>query len=263
MALKYEKNEYQIPRGRVFFDPFDAAGLRTGESPFGNCPSFSISIESTKTDHYSSETGLRQKDGSVVVEVNRTAQITCDNVSAENLARYLAGSIEEVSQAATAVTDEAHTVLPGRFYQLGQTETNPAGARSVSALSVKDSSDQLLTLGTDYAVDLELARLQILVGGAITDAEAVKVSYTPAAKKWKRIKTGAVTELAGALRVVADNAAGANRDYYGPSVTLTPSGELPVIADGTDWVTMTFDLELLKPANQEALYVDNRPAGTP
>lgn len=260
MGIRHESNEYQIPRGRVYFDRFNADGETTGEFPFGNCPSFTISIESTKSDHYSSETGLRQKDASVVVEVNRTAKISCDNVSAENLARFLAGEVEEMKQTAGSVTDEEIKVRKGRIYQLGKTASDPSGARAVSAVTVKGSDDGALVLGTDYELDAELGRLQILAEGSVTDGELIKVAYTKPAKTWKRIKTGASTEVAGALRVIADNASGADRDYYAPKVTLTPSGDLPVIAEGTDWVSMEFELEVLKPANLEALYVDNRPA---
>lgn len=262
MAIQHETNEYQIPRGRVLLDPENpSTGLLTGEAEFGNCPGFTISIESEKAEHYSSETGLKQKDKTVTVQVNRTAKITCDNVSVDNLARFLSGTVESVVQEVGSVTDETITVLKGRQYQLGKTPTNPAGARNVTAVVVTDSTAvTTYVVNVDYAVDLELGRLQILTTGAIADNASIKVDYTRPAAAWKRIKTGAVTEIAGAIRVISDNASGENRDYYMPKVNLTPSGELPVIADGTDFITMEFDCEILKPSNAEALYVDGRPA---
>lgn len=261
MAIIHSTNEYQIPRGRVLFDPFDPnTGLTTGEGEFGNCPGFTVSIETDKSDHYSSETGLRQKDASVTVEVNRTATITCDNVSVENLARYLSGSVETITQAAGDVLDESITVIKGRQYQLGRTESDPAGARNISAVSISDATGvTTYVANTDYTIDLELGRIQILATGAIASASTIKVDYTRPAATWQRIKTGAVTELAGAIRVISDNASGENRDFYMPKVNLTPNGELPVIAEGTDFVTMEFACEILKPANAEAIYVDGRP----
>jgi hypothetical protein len=260
MAIQNVINEYQIPRGRIFFDQHDANGQTTGEVPFGNCPSFAVSIESEKSDHYSSESGLRQKDASVTVEVNRTATITCDNISAANLARYLAGTVETVTQGVTTVTDETITVFKGRQYQLGKTTENPAGARDIAAVVVTNSGATVTyVLNTDYAVDLELGRLQILAGGAIADNAVIKVDYTTPAKTWQRIKTGSSTELAGAIRVISDNASGENRDFYMPKVNLTPNGELPVVTSETDYVTMEFTVEILKPANADAIYVDGRP----
>ena len=73
------------------------------------------------------------------------------------------------------------------------------------------------------------------------------------------VNTGGKAELTGALRVVSDNAAGGNRDWYLPKVTLTPEGDLTLIAEGDDVVTMEFGLEALKPANGEAIYCDGRP----
>lgn len=260
MAIQNVTNEYQIPRGRVFFDQFDANEALTGEVPFGNCPSFSVSIESEKSDHYSSESGLRQKDASVTVEVNRTATITCDNISAANLARYLAGTVETVTQEIGTVTDETITVYEGRQYQLGRTTSNPAGVRNVTDVVVTNSAGTVThVLNTDYAVDLELGRLQILAGGAIADAASIKVDYARPAKTWTRIKTGSNTELAGAIRVISDNASGENRDFYMPKVNLTPNGELPVVTSETDYVSMEFTVEILKPANADAIYVDGRP----
>ena len=103
MALTHTSNEYQIPRGRLYWDPRNALDQLTGEEEFGNCPSFNISIETEKLEHFSSQTGLREKDDSRVVQVNRTATVTCDNVSFDNLAKYLSGQVETVTQTSTAV----------------------------------------------------------------------------------------------------------------------------------------------------------------
>ena len=133
--------------------------------------------------------------------------------------------------------------------------------RNVSAVTVK-SADGLTTyvLGTDYALDLDMGRLQILATSTIPAATPIEVSYTTTAKSWTRVKSGATAEVSGSLRVVADNASGTNRDWFMPKVTLTPSGDLPVIQEGTDFTTMEFGVEVLKSANREALYIDGRPA---
>lgn len=259
MALIHTSNEYQIPRGRVYFDLRDALDALTGEEEFGNCPSFAISIETEKLEHFSSQTGLREKDDSRVVQVNRTASVTCDNVSFENLARYMSGQVETVNQASGTVTDAVIAVIPGRFYQLGRTDANPAGDRNISALVVTNSAGTTTYVaGTDYAVDLTKARLQILASGTIVAGD-IKVDYTKPAKTWKRIKTGAASELRGAIRVVSDNAGATNRDYYMPLCILKPTGELPIVAEEAEYVTMEFELEVLTPSNGSAIYLDDAP----
>jgi hypothetical protein len=259
MGMVYAKNEYAIPRGRVFFDPFDANGNLTGEIAMGNCPGVTLTIETTKAEHFSSEKGLREKDESLIVEVNRTGNVNCDNFSAANFALWLSGTRATVNQVTTPVTGEARAVTPGRFYQLGATAANPLGVRKVSAVTVK-STDGATTydVGDDYNVDLDTGRVQIVVGGAIA-AGNVHFGYTPVAGSYETVRSGATAETQGALRIVADNASGANRDFFMPKVTLTPTGDLPIIAEGTEFVQMQFGLEVLKSANAEAIYADGRP----
>lgn len=260
MALTYSQNKYTIPRGRVFFSPINTATDEyLGELYMGNCPSLGLSIETEKAEHYSSETGLREKDASVVLEVKRTGSLTCDNMSGTNVALFLSGSTGTITQAGASVTDEVIDVIPGRYYQLGLGVSTPVGARKVSAVVVTNSAGTTTYVaGTDYLLDADRGRLQILATGTIVAGE-IKVDYTKAATTWEGIRSGAAGELLGALRIVSDNATGDQRDFYMPRVSLVPSGEIPVIAEGTDFAQMTFDADVLKPANGEAIYVDGMP----
>lgn len=260
MALTYSQNKYTIPRGRVFFNPINTATDEyLGELYMGNCPSMGLSIETEKAEHYSSETGLREKDASVVLEVKRTGSLTCDNMSGTNVALFLSGSTGTITQAGASVTDEVIDVIPGRYYQLGLGVSTPVGARKVSAVVVTNSAGTTTYVaGTDYLLDADRGRLQILATGTIVAGE-IKVDYTKAATTWEGIRSGAAGELLGALRIVSDNATGDQRDFYMPRVSLVPSGEIPVIAEGTDFAQMTFDADVLKPANGEAIYVDGMP----
>jgi len=319
MPITHESNQYQIPRGRVYFDPWDANENPTGERYLGNVPGFTVSVETEKAEHYSSETGLRQKDAAILLEVTRTASMTVDNMSTVNVGMFLSGDESTVVQTSDTVNNEPHTVLSGRYYQLGYTQQNPAGARGVSNVVVEanapawtvatayqvgdivkpttgsnlhyyrctaagtshaateptcptngstvsdgtvtwqDAGTLLMVAGTDYNTDLDLGRIQILdtVGSVPTP---IAVDYTRPAKTWDRVKTGSNSQLYGAMRVVSDNASGGNRDFFMPYVSLLPSGEMPVIAEGTEFATMQFTVEVLKPSNQEAIYIDGRPA---
>lgn len=259
MALIHEEQQYTIPRGRAYFDPEDANGALTGEIALGNCPSVTLTIATEKAEHFSSMTGLREKDASVVVQIDRTGTLVCDNMKPENFALWLSGSRTPRTQTAVAVTAEIRSVMPGRFYQLGATTANPLGVRNVTAVTVKDEAGTTTyDAGDDYNVDLETGRVQIVEGGAIA-AGNVQFGYTPVAASFDRVTTGSASEIRGALRIVSDNATGGDRDYYMPRVTLTPDGDLPIIAEGTEFVQLSFGLEVLKPANGEAIYCDGRP----
>lgn len=262
MPIQHIKSDYLIPRGKVYFNPYDANEQLTGEIPLGNCPGLSLSISTEKKAHYSSETGMRQQDASWPLQVDRAGKLTCDNFSPSNAALWLAGTHERKTQAATPVTGEMHFVLPGRQYQVGQTAQNPVGVRNVSEISVKsEDGSTVYVAGRDYNIDLATGRVQIVEGGSstITAKTKVQFGYTPVAASFDSVKSGATPELTGALRVVSDNAAGSDRDWYLPKVVLTPSGDLSLIAEGDDVVAMEFDVEALTPPNGEAIYCDGRP----
>lgn len=259
MPIKHVENQYLIARGRVYFDPYDDNEQLTGEIPLGNCPGITINISSEKWEHYSSEAALREKDGGGVIQVNRAGSVTCDNFSPSNAALWLSGTHIRKTQAATPVVGELRAVIPGRQYQLGASSANPLGVRNVTAVAVKNAAGTTpYAAGTDFNVDLETGRVQIIEGGAITAGD-VTFDYTPVAAAFESVKSGAKAELTGALRVVSDNATGGNRDWYLPKVSLAPEGDLALIAEGTDVVSMEFGLEVLKGANTEAIYVDGRP----
>ena len=260
MPISHASNQYLIPRGRVYFDPFDANEMPTGEIAIGNCPGVNIAVKSETKDHYSSETGLRQKDGAWTLQVDRSGKLQCDNFSPSNVALWLTGTVERKTQSATPVSGEERAVNPGRQYQLGASASNPLGVRNVTAVSVKSKDGATVYVaGEDYNVDTETGRIQIIAGGAIHAATPVQFAYTPVASRFASVRSGAKTELTGALRIVSDNAAGGNRDWYLPKVTLSPDGDLALIAEKDDVVTLEFSMQVLKPANAEAIYCDGRP----
>lgn len=259
MANKFEKSQYVIPRGRVYFDPYDAADQLTGERHLGNCPTVTLGISTEKAAHYSAESGPGVKDANRVVRIDRTGKVTCDNMSADNRAMFISGEKSTVTQASGAVPAEELTVMPGRFYQLGRTDANPAGARNVSAVVVSDAAGtDPFELGTDYTVDASLGRLQILTGGAIVPGK-IKVAYSKPAATWQTIKSGDKGELRGALRVISNIAEGEQSDTYLPLVTLAPTGDLSLVTSDDAYTAMEFDIEVLTPPNGVAIFVDGRP----
>lgn len=259
MPLTHVKNEYTIPRGRAYFDPYDANEELTGEIPFGNTPNTTLSISRESADHYSSETAASELDFTYEGRVDRTGALDVDNMSMQNYAWWLSGTKQAITQAATSVTGELRKVEPGRYYQLGAGVANPLGVRNVSAVTVKDEAGtDTYDAGVDYNVDLETGRVQIIEGGGIV-AGKVQFGYTPVAGTFMRVKTGAKGQVMGALRIVADAAAGKNRDVYMPKVVLTPNGDLPLVTDSNDLVRLQFSMKVLKPANAEAIYADGRP----
>ena len=250
-------NNIVLPRGKVYFAPF-AAGTTTPatyERYLGNTPTASLTGSSTKLEHFSADGPVRIKDKSIITEVNYAGSLEVDNINADNLAAFFLGTSSTVSDAGATITAESHGAVPAdAVVQLGIGTTRPSGARKVTTVVVKDAGTAK-TLGTHYELDADTGRVHTLVAFVTMTVDYVISSST----REQVISAG--TQVKGALRVIAENSEGTNRDYYLPSVTLAPNGDFVLKGDGTSWLTMKLDMEVLKKDDSTAaVYIDGRAA---
>lgn len=248
--------QYVLGRGKTFFDQFNLnTTVKTGERYLGNTPSFNLSIESENLDHFDADEGIRTKDKSVTLQVNRTGQFVTDNIDPENVALFFIGEYAVAAQAATAgKTTAIANPLGDRYYQLGATVGNPSGDRQVT--NVAASGGAVVT--TDFTVDAELGRVYIVAGGAIDGDASVTFTYDTLARSRKQIITTGNAAVEGALRFLAFNASGPQTDYYMPSTKLAPNGEYEL--KGESWQQLSFSVEIQKlDDDTEAIYIDGRP----
>lgn len=259
---------YTLGRGRVFFDRFPnnvtvtATTRGEGERYFGNTPEVSTSSSAESLDHYDSDSGVKTKDDSVQLSLDRSGSFTCDNISIENLALYYQGDSSTLTQAAsTGVVEVISGVKQARFYQLGFSASTPQGVRKVSNVVVKKGAGYTTTVAPagNYEVDETTGRIYVLPGSTgIPDNTDIQVTYDIAAST-REVVVSKNQSIYGSLRFVADNPKGKNFDVYMPYVKLSPDGDYSL--KGDDWQSMGFTIEILKKAsNIEAVYVDGRPA---
>ncbi len=129
-------NTYKVGRGRLAFNQLDSDGNYTGFRWLGNTPGFDINVESENLQHSSSEGGLSEIDLDIVLSITRTATITVDNFSSDNLAIFLGATVADIAQTSTSVTNElVEYVRTERFFQLG-TSYLPTGVRGITAPTV-------------------------------------------------------------------------------------------------------------------------------
>lgn len=351
-------NNYVIGRGKLYFDQFvPGTQTRTGERYLGNTPALSLNSGYQNLDHYSSDEGLRVKDDSVQLQVDRTGSFQCDNISMDNVALMFGTEAVVSNQPSDTGRAETFTVQKGRVYQLGSDDDNPQGVINVTNVVVTNNSglhaSGYITFGANPA-DTETVTIngqavtfvaaspgthEVLIGpnavataqalkaeinaypliydveasgdgavinviaiasgtggNAITLAEAVtaggftvsgatlaggsasgvigatgnftvdtargrvtledepadisdddviEIAYDVSVGE-RTIVVDDENQVEGALRFIADNPRGTNKDYYWPRVKLTPSGEFAL--KGETWQTMTFNMEILQPA---------------
>lgn len=255
MPLASTVKQRHIPGGKVFINLFDTQGVPMGERYIGLTPGLTLGIKSDSIQSFSTENGIRELDDETVISVTRTGKLTCRQISPENLALFLAANVSIYSQLAATVVDEALTVLPDRYYQLGATVANPTGVRDISAVTVTG-----LTAG-QYTVDLAGGRLYVHADAALpANGQAIQVDYTVPAKTHERIATGSRTAMSGALRFEANNVKGIPRDLFGPNVNFAPSGDLVLKADDPKYNELSWDISFSVGNHGEpALMIDGRP----
>ena len=253
-------NNYTLGRGKIFlaremsFSAFDTVGERY----VGNSPGFTLNIESTALDHFSSDSGINELDFSATTQVNRSGSVMFDDMSPDNMELFFMGDKVTVAQIATPVVAESHdAVTQGLFYQLGVSMASPQGVRGVTAVTVtSDPAGTSYVLDTDYEVDALTGRIYIMPGGAITSASGILVSYTPTASSRSRVVSGS-RPTRGRMRYVEDNPAGENRTFLLPLVEIAPSGDFDL--KGDSWRQLSFSIKALKRGSMAAVYIDGEP----
>lgn len=261
-------NNYTLGRGKIYFARYLPNTQTPGpELYIGNTPEFSLTIEEEKLDHFSSEAGVREKDASISLQVNRSGQMVTDNISPENVALFFFGTSSTVEVTGATITNEAidgDTVAQGGYIQLGVSDTHPAGHRLLTPHSTGPTVNAVVTgsggtptyvEGDDYTIDMDLGRIYIVPGGDIADGTDLLVDYKTTTSSQSRVISGS-TPVEGLMRFISNNPNGDNQDYLLPYVKISPNGDYSLISD--EWQQIPFNVEVLKKTGREAVYVDGR-----
>lgn len=264
MPITLDSDNLAIPRGVLRFDEYKS-GAYEGDREIGESSGFTVSVETLRTEKYTAKTGVQTKILSKALRIDRKAKIVCENMSLENFAFFIGGDVATVTQTGGSVTDEAIAVKQGLSYRLGRSASTPTGVRAVSAVDIQDDTDTTTYVeGTDYELDAAKARIKIIAGGGISDDDTIHVDYTEASNSRQQVSAGQTVTRFGRLTSDADNNEGANLDFEAPYASITPEGELPVITEATEVVSINFEVEILEHVNTAfgygPLYIDGRPA---
>lgn len=248
-----------LGRGKIYISQF-LSGTHTpaGFRYIGNTPSFNLTVNQSKLDHYSSEAGVRVKDRSIVTQMDIMGNLVLDDINSENLALFFFGAQSVLTQtSATAETQTFANTVQGYAYQLGATAANPTGVRSVTNVVVKVGA-ATKALGTDYTLDAERGLIFIVEGGGIADAASIIVTYDRPAKSRKQVVSG-TTQVEGAIRFEAANPQGAQNDFYMPYVRLSPNGDFGLKTDEWQQLNLMADILADTAYNRAAIYIDGQP----
>jgi len=87
-------SNYSIGKGELFIVLGDNVAISGAEwVSLGNCNKISFKIDVTKLDHFSSMAGVKTKDKTVITERSATISFTPDEITGQNLALAVMGSL--------------------------------------------------------------------------------------------------------------------------------------------------------------------------
>ncbi len=177
-------------------------------------------------------TGIGGTGASITTGVSLALSITFRSIKPSHLARICQGVA--TAQAAASITDEAHNGYLGKMIPLAHTK--------VSSVVVTDSAGTTTyTITTDYLVHADEGLIEIVDGGAITDAEDLLIDYAHAAQNLMQANPGNVDLYAVFAGM---NSANSDKQVRGSlyKINLDP-GAPDLISD--DAVEMTVSGEVL------------------
>lgn len=273
MAASENGKQYTIGKGRLYFDKYaEGSKTGTGERYLGNSPAVTVSASVDTLDHIDADQGMNVKDDQVTISNDMAVAFDLDSIDIENVALWYGGDADKMTVAAATSVDEPDFVMtPGTWKQLGANEDMPTGTRDITNVTISTvtppvapATDPTVTAitGTDltdnFEIDLELARIYMEPTSTLLSAEGVvlRVSYDQNAIEPTTV-IGRGDEIRGALRFIADNPKGENKDQFWPYVKLTSNGDYAL--KGDSWQQMSFNAEVLKKdATTERAYVTTR-----
>ncbi len=258
-----DTQNYVVGRGRLYFNRFPDSEtyVGDGERYLGNTPALSMAANATTLDHYSSESGLKEKDKSVTLQRDLTGSFTCDNINPDNIALWFAGTNTAETQASSAGVrgQEEFTIQLGLWYQIGASDSMPMGLANLTRIKAVQgtgvaASGTLTFSGTGTAADTitingqaitlvaaAAATYEVTIGGSATaTAQAVKAKINAYPDVFAVSASGnaAVLTLTALLPGIDGNSittveAGTGTSFGGATLS-GGTGTLAELTEGTD-----------------------------
>lgn len=257
MSLPATRN-IVLGAGRIFFDE----GPGAGELYIAETPGFGLNVASESVEIMSDDGPVAESLVNVTKSVSRNFSLTTKNITDDALALFVMGDKSTKTTTVATVPGKAINggvaLDGGRWYQLGVDSTHPAGIREIGSVAIK-TGGTTHALTTDYVLDADTGRIYVVPGGGC-DGAICTSDYATTASSWSQVASNDTGAKRGALRFVADNTAGENRDVFIPDCVMEPNGELP-FKSRDNAQQMGFTVKVQKPDDGRAsVYINGRAA---
>lgn len=238
---------YTIGAARFWFNRLadEASNPKKYEGWFdvGNIVDHNLEQPIEVLDHFTTRSGTRTKDRSLVRQISEEIVFTLDELSVENLRMFLRGG---------AVTDVAAAAAGGTVVdEIGQMiEDKPvimAGGKNPTVITVK-SLDGLTTyvLDTDYTVvDIigGYKAIQFKDGGTLVEGDFVKIGYKYDILAHKKFAPATNTELKGRGLMFGVSDTGQEFKRSWELIQIEPEGQFGL--NDQDWSSFQLRVKVL------------------
>ena len=226
---------YLRGQGPLLLAPRDSiTGKPVGLEFAGDISAISISPSVERKKVIENVTGTGGTGASFTTGVSLALSITFRSIKPSHLARICQGAA--TAQAAASITDEPHKGYIGKMVPLAHTK--------VSAVVVTDSTGTTTCTagaGNDYIVHADEGLVEILSGGAITEAQDLLIDYAHAAQHLMQANPGNVDLYAVFAGM---NSANSDKQVRGTLYKINLDPGAPDLI-GDDAVEMTVSGEVL------------------
>lgn len=237
-----------LAEGTLYFDR-QVEGVNQGIKQLLGVSKLEIKMNSELKEATSKDKGrYGQITASVAINKPADLSIALRQIDPEGLALAMQGSTSAYSQGAGTVTDEAVTAKKGTYVELSKRNIAAAGFAVTNT-----AGSTTYVQGTDYNVNYVMGFLEILAAGAITDAQALHVSFTHNAISGDTVLGGTVAQIKGRLFLDGVNLVdGKPLLITVHDATLTSDGAIDFMAD--DFSEISLKGRMATPVGQSAPY---------
>lgn len=112
---------YTIGKGAVYIKTSSDSERRH----IGNCPEFEFTPEIEKLEHFSSQSGVRERDRTVVLEKKGTLRVVFEEMTAENLRLALLGALSSGSGGDQEIDIFSESAITAEVWFDGANDVGP------------------------------------------------------------------------------------------------------------------------------------------
>lgn len=233
-------NDGFLLEGTAYFNRLNDLGQYGGLVPLPGISKLSIKTNSDIKDMTSKDKGqYGQIIASVAIPKPAELSVALRNGSKDGVALALMGSHTIISAGGGSITDEAVTAKLGSFVELANRNLTAA-----SVVVTNSAASVTYVENTDYEINYSLGMIHAMNGGAITDAQAIKVDYAYGAYSGWKVRGATTPQAKGRLILDGRNLIN-NKSvrFEAYSALLVADGEFDMMGDDVTEFSLSGRLE--------------------